>query len=264
MLHELAKILGFVLQPSSLALVALAIGLWRLDRGRRGAWLAWAACAYLALAGLSPLGNALILPLEERFPKVGPSTFEGNVAGLIILGGGEDGRVSAGRGGLGLNEAAERITEGARLARLFPGIKVVFTGGVGRLWPGGVEGARPVSAFLADMGVAPDRIILEDRSRNTYENAVFTRDIVKPQPGERWLLVTSAYHMPRAIGIFRRAGFDVSAYPVDFRTKGWDDLTRPFDGAPDGLERVDVAVKEWAGLAAYWLLGRTSALFPAP
>ncbi len=263
MLYAASKILGFLLQPSSLAVIAVAVGLWRMSRtrSRRGGRLAGAGAAYLAIGGLSPLGNALILPLEQRFPPVEVSRL-GEIAGVIILGGAEDGRISEGRGGLGLNEAAERITEGARLAKLFPQAKIVFTGGVGRLWFGGTPGAGPVARFLTGMGVSPERIVLEDKSRNTRENAALTRDLLKPASGERWVLVTSAYHMPRAVGVFRRAGFDVLPFPVDFRTKGWEDAARPFDGLPDGLERVDVAVREWAGLAAYWLLGYTSALFP--
>jgi uncharacterized SAM-binding protein YcdF (DUF218 family) len=88
--------------------------------------------------------------------------------------------------------------------------------------------------------------------------------IVAPKPNERWLLVTSAYHMPRAVGVFRKAEFPVEAYPVDWRTRGSQDLWRPFDRASDGLRRTDVAVREWTGLLIYWLTGRSSALFPAP
>ena len=86
--------------------------------------------------------------------------------------------------------------------------------------------------------------------------------MVQPKPGERWLLVTSAYHLPRAMGVFRKAGFPVEAYPVDWRTRGAVDALRPFETASDGLRRTDTAVREWVGLAAYWLTGRTSELFP--
>ena len=109
-----------------------------------------------------------------------------------------------------------------------------------------------------------ERLMFEDRSRNTSENALFSKEMAQPKPGERWLLVTSAYHMPRAIGIFRKAGFPVEAYPVDWRTRGPSDLWRPFDRLSEGLRRCDVVVREWAGLLAYWLTGRTSELFPAP
>jgi uncharacterized SAM-binding protein YcdF (DUF218 family) len=106
--------------------------------------------------------------------------------------------------------------------------------------------------------------MLEDQSRTTAENAAFSRRLVMPKPGERWLLVTSAYHMPRSIGAFRTAGFPVEAYPVDYRTMGPADLWIPFDSIATGLRRTDLAVHEWIGLLAYWLTGRSSELFPAP
>jgi uncharacterized SAM-binding protein YcdF (DUF218 family) len=112
--------------------------------------------------------------------------------------------------------------------------------------------------------VPRERVIAEDRSRNTVENAEFSKALAKPQPGERWLLVTSAYHMPRAIGIFREAGFDVEPYPVDWRTSGSGDALRPFPTVGDGLRRTDTAVREWVGLLVYWLMGMSSELFPAP
>ncbi|MGA8158976.1 MAG: YdcF family protein, partial [Rhodoplanes sp.] len=108
------------------------------------------------------------------------------------------------------------------------------------------------------------RLIPEDRSRNTVENAVFSKELAAPKEGERWLLATSAYHMPRAIGAFRRAGFEVEAYPVDWRTRGPADAGRPFQSVADGLKRTDTAVREWVGLFVYWLTGRSSELFPAP
>lgn len=244
----------------------MALGLLGIVSGRRrrAAALAIGGFVYLLGGGLSPLGNWLICPLEQRFPRPPAMEASEDIRGIIILGGGEDGRISTARGDLALNEAAERITEGARLARRMPRAKVVFSGGVGGLWPGETGGTRPVAQFFADMGIAPERIQLEARSRNTYENAVFTRDLVKPQPGERWVLVTSAYHIPRAVGAFRQAGFDIAVYPVDYRTAGTGDLVRPFDGIPDGLKRADVAVKEWMGLVAYRLMGRSTSLFPAP
>jgi uncharacterized SAM-binding protein YcdF (DUF218 family) len=118
------------------------------------------------------------------------------------------------------------------------------------------------------MGVAKDRLILEASARDTYENAVFLKEELTKQgdlgPGKRWILITSAHHIPRAIGAFRKAGFDVEPWPVDYRTRGKADLTRPFDKVSEGLRRVDVATREWAGLLAYWLRGRSDALFPAP
>jgi uncharacterized SAM-binding protein YcdF (DUF218 family) len=117
---------------------------------------------------------------------------------------------------------------------------------------------------LEALGVAHNRITAEEQSRNTIENAVFSRLVAQPKPGERWLLVTSAYHMPRAVAAFRAAGFPVEAYPVDWRTRGPIDALTPFGSLSDGLQRTDAAVHEWIGLLAYRLSGRTKELFPAP
>lgn len=267
MFFTLSKILFLFAQPSSVLLLASLVGLL-LSANRRwaviGRRLAVIGVMGVGLGGFLPVGNALLFPLEERFGgRVAAEPPAGAFAGIIMLGGFEDGWVSSGRGGLGLNEAAERLIEGVRLARRLPEAKVVFTGGVGNLfW--GIDMGKPVRDHLLDAGIAPDRIVIENHSRNTWENGIYTRDLVRPKPGERWLLVTSAFHMPRAIGVFRRVGFDVVPFPVDFRTRDAGDLRRPLESMPRGLERLDLAAKEWIGLVAYRLSDMTSALFPAP
>lgn len=267
MFHALSKIGFFVVQPSSLLAIvvmagfAIALGTRRTRLGLR---LAAGAFAVLVGAGLLPVGNVLLLPLESRFAAVSAPGANDGIAAIILLGGFEDGWVSGGRGGLAVNEAAERLTEGVRLAKRIGTARVVFSGGSGSLLQREPDAAGPVGRFLEDMGIAPERIVLEARSRNTFENAVFTRDLLMLRPGERVALVTSAYHMPRAMGVFRQAGYDVVAYPVDYRTRGPEDMTRTFERFPAGLERLDLAAKEWIGLVAYWLTGRTSALYPGP
>ena len=219
----LSKILALAAQPSSVAVLAIVLGLWWMRRNparRLARVLAWGGVLVLIVGGLSPAGNLLVLPLEQRFASVPAPSPGDRVDGIILLGGFEDGWVSAGRGGLGVNEAAERMTEGLRLALRHPEAKVVFTGGVGGLMARNVEAAGPVADFLMEAGIAKERLVLESRSRNTYENAIYTRDLVQPAPGERWYLVTSAFHMPRAMGLFRKAGFEVVAYPVDYRHAG--------------------------------------------
>jgi uncharacterized SAM-binding protein YcdF (DUF218 family) len=140
----------------------------------------------------------------------------------------------------------------------------VFTGGTAALRGSPFSEAEVAGRFFRDMGVDPGRVVLEARSRNTWENAVFTRDLVAPRPTERWLLVTSAMHMPRVIGIFRQVGFPVIAYPVDYRTSGqWFEWTL-HKNAPEMLRLVDLAAHEWFGLFVYRLIGKTDALFPAP
>lgn len=257
----------FFTQPSSLLWLAVAAGLG-LSPSRRfsraGRRLAVVGTAALLVFGLSPIANWLVIPLEARFPVPAVAAGETRFAGIIVLGGAEDGRISFARGQLALNEAGERITEGLRLAHRLPAARLVFTGGAGAVTREARPGGDAVAAFWADAGVAPARILVEGRSLTTYENAQFSRDLLHPQPGQRWLLVTSAAHMPRGMGLFRRAGFDVTAYPVDFRTKGPADALRPFGGIAHGLRRLDDGVREWSSLVAHRLLGRTDALLPAP
>jgi uncharacterized SAM-binding protein YcdF (DUF218 family) len=269
MFFYLAKIVWFVLQPSTL--IALLIGY-----GAILIWTGWArwgrrfvtvGAGLLLLAGLSPLGNALMLPLEDRFPRANLDAPPAPT-GFIVLGGAEDRLIEAARRAPAVNEAGERILETVVLARKFPEAKIAFSGGdAGILYKVDSE-ADGAAALLSDMGVARDRLILEAGSRDTYENAVYLKAELSKLglvgPDKRWVMITSGYHMPRAMGAFRRAGFEVEPWPVDYRTRGSADLTRPFDKVSEGLRRVDVSAKEWVGLLAYWLAGRTDSLFPGP
>lgn len=267
MFYITSKVFWLFAQPSSLCVIAMAAGLILIGftrRRRLGLWLSGLGLTMLIVAGFLPLGNYLVLPLEERFASQSLPEPGEKVAGIIILGGFEDGWVSAGRGGLAVNEAAERLTESVRLAKRWPDARVVFSGGVAGLLAGGVEAAGPVGAFLEDVGIDAGRIVLEPDARNTWQNAINLREVLKPSASDRWLLVTSAYHMPRSVGVFRKVGFDVIAAPVDYRTRDAGDLTRLFETMPGGLQRLDLGAREWIGLAAYWLTGRTSSFLPGP
>ena len=133
--------------------------------------------------------------------------------------------MSAARNEVALNESAERLTVVAELARRYPNARIVFSGGSGALLldEGNEAESRRCGCWKAS-GLRRARILLDDRSRNTVENALFSKAIAQPKAGERWLLVTSAYHMPRSVGVFRKAGFPVEAFPVDWRTRGRADL----------------------------------------
>lgn len=269
MFFVLSKILFFIAQPSSAMVLMIAAGLFAgllRERWRKAGFrVATAGLVLLLVGGLSPLANALVMPLEQRFPQIEAGKLPAGVAGAIVLGGGEDMRGGGTAHALGVNEAGERFTEAARLAKAHPELRLVFTGGVGRLFGDRFDSVVDlVAGYWSDMGIARDRMAFEGKSRNTRENAEFTKPVLGDAAGRRWLLVTSAYHMPRAMGVFRRAGYDVIAYPVDYRTAAPDDLMRWFGSVPDGLERLDLAVKEWIGLMAYRSAGYTDALFPAP
>jgi uncharacterized SAM-binding protein YcdF (DUF218 family) len=265
MFYYVSKIVWFCLQPSGLLLILLlaATALLFTRYQRAGRRLVVAGAALLLIGGLLPLSTWLILPLEDRFPRADLSGRE--IAGIVVLGGPEDARVAAARQAHAVNEAAERFTETAALARLFPKAKIVFASGpIWILSPDDI-GADAAKSLLADLGIeGPDRLLLERKSLNTWQNAVYTKALVNPKPGERWLLVTSAAHMPRAMGVFRQAGFPVEPWPVDYRTAGPGDALRLFDAPSEGLRRLEAAVREWIGLLAYRLSGRSDALFPGP
>lgn len=264
MFYYVSKIVWFFLTPSN-ALATMAIaGLVLMWMGRHVAgWrLSALGSVGLLVAGLSPLGNALILPLEERFPAyVDDGT---PIAGVVVIGGTYDTEATNVHGQMALNETGERIVALSDLARRYPHAKIVYAGGGSEFTPDTTPEATLVENTIAQLGLAADRVVYERKSLNTSENARFAKEIASPQPGERWLLVTSAFHMPRAVGVFRAAGFEVTAYPVDYRTAGANSLLRPFAFVGEGLRRTDVAAKEWIGLGTYYLSGRTEALFPGP
>jgi uncharacterized SAM-binding protein YcdF (DUF218 family) len=263
MFFVLSKVAGFFAVPSNLIALAGLAGLCLLlaRRRRAGLPLIMVSTVLLAIAGFSPLGNVLLLALTERFPQWQSANAPD---GIIVLGGAIDSEASVARNSVELDASAERILTMLRLARRFPQAKIVFSGGSGNLFMGSVSEAPIAAQLLQEFGISRDRILLEEVSRTTAENATMLRAMLVPKAGERWLLVTSAFHMPRAIGAFRKAGFEVEAYPVDWRTRGWVDAAVPFDRLSSGLARTDVALHEWGGLVIYWLTGRSSELFPRP
>ena len=264
MFFVLSKVLAFLVVPSNVILGIGIVGVLLLvTRFRRaGVRLMAASLLLLLIVGMTPIGIALIAALENRFPpgrEGGPP-----IAGIIVLGGPIDNRMSTLRGTLAIGGGVERLLEGAALMRRHPQAKLVFTGGNPSLF-----GNDPPEAFYAaqlfeQLGVPGGRIVLEDKSRNTAENAEFTRAMVDPKPGERWLLVTSAMHMPRAVGTFRKAGFPVEPFPVDWITPPNPSLLRLSRNLMGGLGALNAAAHEIVGLAAYWVTGRTSEPFPGP
>jgi uncharacterized SAM-binding protein YcdF (DUF218 family) len=250
-----SKVGGFLVQPSNVLIASAVVGLL-LTRTRFAQLgqrtIAWAV-ALLAVCAILPVGNWILLPLEERFPPCNES--QSGPDGIIVLGGVINPETSAARPYPQINDAVERISATGRLAKRYPQARIIYAGGAE---------AETAARIFEDFGIPRARVELEGQSRNTIENAIFTKKVVNPKLGERWLLVTSAFHMPRAIGVFRRNDFPVEAYPVDWRVSGPQDLLSFSSSFSDGLGRVDLGLHEWAGLIAYWVSGKTSALFPAP
>ena len=260
----ISKTVGYMLLPSNfligLGLLGAILLLTRFDRlGRR---LMVTALLLLAICAYSPLANLLLYPLEQRFPKWDSS--RGDPDGIIVLGGPLDADLSAAHGVPVISGAADRIIGAATLAHRFPNARLVYTGGSPNLLHNDAKEADYATALLQGLGIPKSRLTMERQSRNTRENAEFTKEIVKPKPGERWLLVTSAYHMPRSIGLFRKAGFKVEAYPVDWKVGTQEDLFKYYVVLSNGLQLVDIGAREWLGLIAYRLAGGTDTLLPGP
>lgn len=241
-----------VVKPSNaiyLMLIAgLLVSLWRRWTGAgiiAFGLLLWGAAAYL------PLGQALMAPLEGRFerPQVPP------LDGILLLGGfvkdGGDDAI-----GTRLGDAGERLLAAAILAHQHPEADIIVTDNS--------EAGRAV-AVLAALGVARERILTETRATSTWENARYAKTLANPQPAGTYALVTSAFHMPRAVGTFRAAGWpEPVPVPVD-RRSGPDGLWAHVpQEATSGLSTTDAAVREWVSLFAYRLAGRTAALLPSP
>ncbi|MHA6642223.1 YdcF family protein [Mesorhizobium sp. A623] len=263
MFFILSKIVGFFIQPLNFAILLLFAGLVATVFGRRrlAAGSSAAALAVLALSVWTSLGALMLTPLEDRYPK--PALPQA-VDGIVVLGGGFEGAINLARGGYELNAGGDRYVEAAILARRFPAAKIVVSGGAGALVLEGESDGDTAPRLLIALGVEQDRLVLETRSRNTYENAVFTREMVTPKPGETWLLVTSAFHMPRAKALFDKAAFATVPWPVDYRTTGKEGVSLFADNAADSLQATTLAIREWVGLFAYWLTGKIDSPFPGP
>jgi len=264
MFYILSKVFWTFAQPLNAAILLVLLSLiaaimrWR----RLGVALGLGAFLILFLSAWTTLGALMLHPLEDRFSRPGPAPAA--VAGIIVLGGGFEGGVNRVRGGYELNASGDRFVETAILARRYPSARVVVTGGSGSLMLEGEADADTAPRLLEALGVARERMVLEDRSRNTAENASFTRALVEPVQGETWLLVTSAFHMPRAVALFRKAGFAVTAWPADYRTSGAERLGLAEDNIHDSLQNTTLAIREWIGLAAYRLTGRIDEILPSP
>src|SRR6516162_10039185 len=263
MFFVLSKTLGVFLVPSNLIIAfgALGLGLIFSKRRRMGRWLLACCIAALLICGMSPVGALMLLPLESRFPPWKPEM--GDPTGIIVLGGGVDPEMTTARGTPAINSSGARIVVAAELAHRYPKARLVYVGGNASL-PVNLTEAGVAEGIFKNLGIREDRVQLERKSRNTDENVRFVMRLVNPKPCERWLLVTSASHIPRAIGLFRKAGFSVEPYPVDWGTSGWSDSYEFQTDLVSGLVLTDRAAHEWLGLIAYRLTGKTDELFPSP
>ncbi|MGY8998824.1 MAG: YdcF family protein [Rhodospirillales bacterium] len=263
MFFYLSKVLWFIADPGNLLLIAIctsAVLAW--TKWIRAAKIVMTTTAIVAIVlTILPIGKMVFANLENRFPAV--KVLPENIDGIITLGGVVNQFMTKDRKQLAIGGAVERLTEFARLSSLFPEAKLVFTGGSGVLGAQTLKEADVIGPLLQNLGLDPNRVILENQSRNTAENASFTKELLKPRMDQRWLVITSAFHMPRAMGSFRQAGWNAIAYPVDYHTLSNPNLSLGFS-LRNGLNSLSAAIHEWAGLTFYWLSGRTNELYPKP
>lgn len=259
----LSKLWRVLSDPMTLFLLVVTVGCalgWSRRHARLGRGLVTWAVAVILILGQIPVEQWLETSLENRFPF--PPTLPEKVDGIIVLGGAIDPVLSHARGQVAVNSAITRLTALVPLARRYPDARLVFTGGSGSVFDPEMKEAPYALEFYRSIGFAAERIQVEDRSRNTRENAVFTRELMTPQPGETWLLITSASHMPRAVGSFRAVNWPVIAFPVDYQTSERPWTPRISIGAP--LNHLAHVMTEAVGLAYYRLRGWSDAFYPAP
>ena len=259
-----SKLVWNMIQPLSLVflLACLALVLIWIR------WLRWAgsllslSLLLLFLTLYTTLGSVLLQTLEARFPR--PSADPGQISCMIVLGGAFETEVTTARGGIDLNQAADRFVEALRLAIRYPEAKILVSGGDGSL-SGAYEGDAAASIrFFEAFGISRDRLIAETTSRNTDENAQNSRELLASRDLGPCLLITSAFHMPRSVGLFRKAGVAVTPWPVDYRTAGNVAFSLDFTQPTLNAQQMSTSVREWVGLLAYRMLGRIDEIYPAP
>ena len=246
-------LIRFILEPGNLlaVLIILAALLAFTPMRRLSRWVMALAGLITLIIAVSPIPSLLVTTLENRFRPTPPPE---QVDGILVLGGALRLSVSKGRAGPALAEASERLFVMTELIHRYPDTKIIYCGG---------KELKYVKSLLNSMGTDLHHVSFDDRSSNTRENAMFARTLAAPKsPSDVWLLVTSASHMPRAVGVFRAQGWNVTPYPVDYQTEGDYELETHFDFYR-GLQLTQIAVTEWVGLLLYHLIGWTSALYPA-
>ncbi|PKR50747.1 YdcF family protein [Thalassospira marina] len=270
MFFILSKVATFLIQPGNLVTLGFALGLilvmvrkWR----SAGFGLLAAVAACCLLITVIPVGEIGVRILEDRFPKPTLEDIQKrDIAGIIVLAGAIDGDQYVARQQIEYNAAADRIVSMLSLARLFPDVPVIFTGGDNVILDRKFSEADALRDDLSRNGLGAANIFYEGASRNTAENAEYAHQMVAEKWPEKvvgtWLLVTSARHMPRSMGVFRRYDWSVIAWPVDYIATPQRHLTDI--NVSHSIKMLEDALKEFAGLTAYYWTGRTTAWFPAP
>jgi len=257
-----AHILWQVLTPDSLFLLLLISSLLLILFGRlkKGVILLSILTIGLLLLAILPIGDWLLYPLESRFVTNPP--LPDRVDGILVLGGSVIADRSQVWQQLETNRFNERLNYFILLARQYPKARLLFTGGNSSLQTDNPTEADMVKDYFIRSGLQPSRLLMENQARNTAENALFSKQLAQPKADENWILITTAFHMPRSIGVFCQQGWHLLPYPVDHQTEGAKELFEPSFSLIFHADQLVLASHEWLGLLAYYLSGKTSALLP--
>lgn len=259
----ITRSIWLLVQPSNLLFILLLLASFLIWRGRKklGKGIIAACMVTYAMTMFGVLNNILMVYLEERFSNYTNVVSDTPYSGIIVMAGTERLTYSTYHNQVTLNGAAERLIETAKLARQFPHLPIIFCGGGKR--KNMLSETDVARKFFTEAGIDISRIRFDDHSYNSYTNAIEARKYIKDTEKEKWLLVTSAFHMPRAVGAYRKAGINIQPYPVDYRS----DLNALSIHSPNtgrNLYELDFAVHEWVGLLVYYIRGYSDDLFPAP
>ena len=246
----LSKLLSAVTQPVFWLSLWWLLALVLLPRFRRLAtFMLWGGLLVFGLLGFSAVPDALLRSLESQY-KVPTLTQINPYAGVIVLGGATGSpNVYKAHGQVPLGDAAERMTLPIGLMRKFPNFELIFSGGEGRLVPTGTTEAELAKIFYEEQGVDMKRVTLESKARNTRENARQVAALLGERCKQPWLLVTSAWHMPRSMAELEATGCNVTAFPVDFRTGEETSLTKY--AMAESLMSWQTALHEYLGMFVY-------------
>lgn len=259
--YLLSKVFWFIASPDNFLILLVTISAVLI--ARKSNWglrlLSISLVCFITVL-FFPVADPILRPLEKRFPA--PQQLPQNIEGIIVLGGAERGDLAIQWQMAQFNQAAERMMAIPTLAKEYPNAKIVFTGGSGSLLHPQDVASSATYKWFGEQGVA-NRVLWEKKSRNTYENATLSEQMLGAVPSGRWLLVTSAFHMPRSMGVFRLRGWNVQAYPVDYYSKTAHGL-RLDPKYWMHIRDLSFTLKEWIGLFVYYYSGKTDALFPAP
>jgi len=255
-----SRFIWFLLSPERLFFILLLLGVVLLY----GRWYKVGRIVIVGLTtfgfliGVVPIADWVINPLEQRFPI--PDLDDNPPQGIIVLSGAENADATLKLGQVVLSESAERLTVFVALARRFQNARLVVSDSSEIIINQNKLGAETARQLFGDMGLMISRVEFENNARNTYENAVYSKKLVQPLKSDRWLLITSAFHMPRAVACFRKQGWDVIPYPVDYR--GSRNAFNYKFSPIDSLALLSLGLREWLGLISYKIMGRTEILLP--